>query len=60
MRRLLKDTQKESSFKKVYELERYATGEDDRLDEQCRNNTIKANDKIVKERIWTGLSPTRL
>ena len=27
-------------------------GEDDRHDEQSRSQTIKANNKIVKERIW--------
>ena len=26
--------------------------ENDRHDEQCRSKTIKANNKIVKERIW--------
>ena len=36
--------------------------EDDRHDEQSRSKTIKANSKIVKERIWTlvSLSSTRL
>ena len=34
-------------------------GEDDRHDEECRNNTIKANNWIVKERIWTLNSPFR-
>ena len=29
-----------------------APDEDDRHDEQSRNNTIKANNKIVNERIW--------
>ena len=30
--------------------------EDDRHDEQSRNKTVKANSKIVKERIWTLVS----
>ena len=35
--------------------------EDDRHGEKCRRKTIKANNKIVKERIWTlvSLSPNR-
>ena len=35
-------------------------GADDRHDEQCRNITSKANNKVVKERIWTGLVTSKI
>ena len=34
--------------------------EDDRHDEQSRSKTIKANNQIVKERIWINLVTSKI
>ena len=47
-----KDTRNESSLRKFMNVsDMQVPDEDDHHDEQCRSNTIKANNKIVKERL---------
>ena len=57
-------------FRKTLEMKAYSEksmnvsdmqvpDEDDRHDERSRSKTIKANSKIVKERIWTLDPPFR-
>ena len=49
----MKDTRNESSLRKFMNVsDMQVPHEDDRRDEQSRSQTIKTNNKIVKERIW--------
>ena len=59
LRKTLKMKAHSEKFMNVSDMQ--APDEDDRHDEQSRSKTIKANSKIVKERIWTQftVSPTR-
>ena len=60
-RQLVKDTRNESSLRNFMNVsDMQVPDEKDRHDEQSRSQTIKANNKIVKERIWINPVPSKI